>query len=314
MKSLESRIARARANSRALSTTGRTSVVTALTNERELVRVSAAIKSLQREVAISKTELAVLMGVSPDTEFELVSDADMQLPDELTLSSEDMITRAVRDRIELHEVWYQQRINKREANAALLELLPGLQAFVGGNINSNSYLLNADWISWGAKASWNLLKIFQYPAKSGVINHKDKVLEARALATTMSVMAQVHISRINYVQRQRELAAIADLRSVQERLMRQLRIEAEANLVSENVLLREELATLVAEAKYDIAFASLQAAYANVYATIGWNPFEDMNPKISLEEMSLFLGDRWRTVGHDIAPEIASLRGTRSHE
>ena len=60
-----------------------------------------------------------------------------------------MIARALRQRPELREVQYRLRINDQEAEAALLELLPSLQSYAGLNYDSNSFLYNKHWLSWG---------------------------------------------------------------------------------------------------------------------------------------------------------------------
>ena len=46
---------------------------------------------------------------------------------------DEMISTAVYNRPELREVEYRKRINVHEADAALLEMLPGLQAYAGAN-------------------------------------------------------------------------------------------------------------------------------------------------------------------------------------
>lgn len=43
--------------------------------------------------------------------------------------------------------------------------------------------------------------------------------------------------------------------------------------ISEQTLIREEMNTLVAEVKRDIAHASVQNAFANVYASMGLDPY-----------------------------------------
>lgn len=298
LKRLASRIRRARANNRVIARAGVTPKTTALLSERKLVKIAGEIENLHRDIAVSKARLAELMNVTPGTPFVLAQKGNWQAPLLLTMNLTTMINRAIRDRPELHENWYQQRINKQEANAALLELLPSLEAYAGPKWDSNSFLLNSNWVSWGAKASWNLMSVFRYPAKSRMIEHQDEVLRMRALALTMSVMTQVHVSRINYFQRRQELKAAADLRSVQTRLLRQLRQEARANLVSENALLSEEMNTLIAEAKYDIAHAEIQAAYANLYATIGWDPFSNIDNNMELEDLETALRKSWK------APEL----------
>jgi outer membrane protein TolC len=273
MKRLETRTDNALANSRLLSDSGETKRVTALTSERELIDIKRDIRYLQRDIIVAKSELASLINVKPGTPFELAIDSRPRTPARLPMTFDEMMLNAIRDRPELRENVYQQRINMREARAALIGLLPGLELFTGPNWDSNAFLLNADWVSWGAKASWNLLKVFQYPAKRDVIEVQAHVLKARALALTMSVMTQVHFSRIRFHHFRQELEAADEYRSVQDRLVRQIRDEAQASRVSELALLREEMNTLVAEAKYDIAYSGLQSAYADVFASIGWDPY-----------------------------------------
>ena len=291
---LEKRISRARANNRYIARSGVTSKTAALLDERQLVKIASAIKYLHRDIAVAKAHLAELMNVPPGTNFKLAQARQVPMPGRIGMSLDTMINRAIRDRAELHDNWDQQRINKREATAAMLELLPSIEAYAGPKWNSNSFLLNANWVSWGAKASWNLMKVFQYPAKSRMLKHQDEVLRMRALALTISVMTQVHVSRIKYYLRRQELQAAADLRSVQSRLLRQFRSEEKARLISENKLLAEEMNTLIAEAKYDIANAELQAAYANLYATIGWDPYASLDSSMSLEDLETALRDSWQ--------------------
>jgi len=294
LEHLASQIRRARANNLYISTSGVTSKTTALFGERELVRAASTIKNLHRDIAVAKAKLAELMNVMPGTPFKLAMAHQTQMPMKFSMSLEAMMTRAIRDRAELHENWYQQRINQHEATAAMIELLPSLEAYAGPKWDSNSFLLNNNWVSWGAKASWNLMRVFRYPAKSRMLKHQDEVLRARALALTVSVMTQVHISRINYYQRRQELQAAADLRSVQTRLLKQLRNDEKANLISENKLLSEEMNSLITEAKYDIAHAEAQAAYANMYATIGWDPYVSLNNSMPLKDLEDALRRSWK--------------------
>ena len=160
-----------------------------------------------------------------------------------------------------------------ERYAALLEMLPGLHLYAAPNWDSNSFLLNSNWVGWGAKASWNLLKVFAYPAREGVIDAQDDMLNQRSLALTMAVMTQVHVSRIRFLHARKELQIAGEYRDVQRRLLDQMRTEAAADRISKQTLIREEMNTLVAEAKYDVAYAALQNAYANLFSSMGLDPY-----------------------------------------
>ena len=271
--SLEGETKKALAETRALFNDNQTSPITALTYERELVEIKQKIGEIQRELNTAKAQLAALMNLRPGTEFKLAGGSRKEGSLTLKAGLDDMISTAVFNRPELREVEYQKRINIHEADAALLEMLPGLQAYAGSNYDSNTFLLNSDWTNWGVKASWNLLKVFSYPARRDVIDLQGDLLHQRSLAVTMAVMTQVHVSRIRFLHANKELRTAAEYRDVQQRLLSQMRAEATAERVSNQTLIREEMNTLVAEAKYDIAYAQLQNAYANLFSSMGLDPY-----------------------------------------
>jgi len=283
LQRLEKRTELALANSRALTASKQTAASTTLTYERELTEIKRTIKELQRDLVEAKSQLAGLLNITPGTPFTLATSSRPATPPRLSMPMNKMIEVAVRDRVELREVAYQQRISYHEAHAALLEFLPGLQVFAAPGWDSNSFLLNSHWVSWGAKASWNLLKAFQYPARQGLIQAQDEVLATRGLAATMAVMTQVYASNVRFHHFTEELKVASEMRSVQTRLLTQIRIETKAGRVSEQLSLREELNALIAEAKYDIAYAGLQSAYAGVLASIGRDAYEIEDRGQSLE-------------------------------
>lgn len=288
----ETRIALA--ETRRLYDERQTSPITALTYERELVEIKQKIGEIQRDLNTAKAQLAALMNLQPGTPFRLAHESRKQGSLELKAGLNDMMSAAIYNRPELREVQYRQRINVHEADAALLEMLPGLQAYAGSNYDSNSFLLNADWMNWGAKASWNLLKVFSYPARREVIELQDEMLRQRSLALTMAVMTQVHVSRIRFIHAQKELKTAAEYRDVQRRLLQQMRAEAAADRISKQTLIREQMNTLVAEAKYDIAYAQLQNAYANLFSSMGLDPYNwEIDRGQSVDAMASNLKQLW---------------------
>lgn len=251
-----------------------TSPILALTYERELVEIKQKIGEIQGELNTAKAQLAALMNVKPETKFELAYEASKSGNVAPKASLDEMVDTALNNRPELREVQYKKRINTQEARAALLEMLPGIQLYAGSNIDSNDFLLNQDWVNWGAKASWNVMKVFAYDARQNMIKLQDDMLHQRSLALTMAVMTQVHVSRIRFAHEQKELRTASEYRDVQRRLLDQMRAEEAAKRISRQTLIREEMNTLVAEARYDMAYAQLQNAYANLYASMGLTPYE----------------------------------------
>lgn len=268
---LEARLAKAQVNARASAIDRQTSLIPAATYERELVDIKRIVRELQRDLVLARTQLAALMSIRPGTSFALAGTGRPKTPG-FAIPVNQMVTTALLNRSELREVWYQRRINERELDAALLELLPGLTPYVGTNYDSNDFLYNSQWLSWGAKASWNLMRVVQYPAKRQVIEAQQQQIDARVLATTMAVVTQVHIGRIRYLQLSKELQTAIEHLNAQRRLTELMREEAGADRISEQTLIREEMNLLVAEARRDISHAGLQNAYAGIYTSMGLDP------------------------------------------
>ena len=152
-------------------------------------------------------------------------------------------------------------------------MLPGIQAFGGVNWDSNDLLFHSNWLAWGAKASWNVMRVFSYPAIKKENEARADLNRTQALAMTMAVFTQVHAARARYVQQALILRDASDYLAVQRKILKQVKSSAAEDATSDQALIREEMNTLVASVKFDIAHADLQNAFANVYATVGLDPY-----------------------------------------
>jgi outer membrane protein TolC len=293
-RSLEARAEKALANSRALQRDGFTSPLAALTYQRELVDIKRDIQRLERELSTAKVQLAALMNVDPASRYELVLPERKLAGISLKIPSEEMVRLAMLNRPELREVAYKARINEREAEAALLELLPGIQLYAGANFDSNSFLLDNSWVSWGAKASWNAMRLFAYPAKKSVISAESALIDNQALATTMAIMTQVEVARLRYHYLRKSAQTAAEYHQVQAQILKQVRASAGVDADSEQALIREEMNALVASAEFDVAFADLQNAFAAIYTSIGVDPWGDaLDLSGSVQEIAAGLRQVW---------------------
>ena len=163
MRQLEADVQRAMRNTRALASGGQASPLPALTYERELVSIKRELQQLERNLDVARQQLAALMSINPGKPYRLIVPQHRAVPGIMATSAERMIEHALHNRPEVRQIVYEMRITQKDATAALLELLPGVQVFAGPNTDSNSYLFKGDWIGWGAKASWNVLRLFTYP-------------------------------------------------------------------------------------------------------------------------------------------------------
>jgi outer membrane protein TolC len=295
LQQLEGSVTTTLDNSERLAERRLSAPLTALTYQRELVEIQAEIRRLQRELVISKAQLAALMNLQPGTEFTLTLPERSKTPPGISMTGSDMMMTALRNRSELREVSYRERINKKEMDAALLSALPSFKAIIGVNVDSNSFLYNNNWAQWGARASWNVLNLFKLPAQKKAIRASDELLRQRELALTMAVMTQVHVARARFGHYTTELETAEHGYNVQNKIMYQIRSGFKAGAMSQQTLLREEMNTLVSEVKYDIAYADAQNAYANLFSSMGVDEFTpDITGRENVSSLTQALAALWQ--------------------
>ncbi len=282
--------------------------LTSLQYERELLQAQREIQQLYQDLSVSRIELGELMNLEPGEPYELVMPLRIPPVSKVRESLDTLESQALMNRPELRKVDYQKRINAKETKAAILELLPNLNVYLGGSYDSNSFLFNNNWLNYGAKVSWNLLNVFRHPVRLQVIDAQDEVLNAQSLALTMTIMTQVHVAVAQYE------AALEDVKIARRYYNTQMKIAGyvhqswSLNRLSEHLVIREKVQGLLAELRYEMALANLEMAYANLLAAIGKDPFPVNLSDEEVEKLAHELQQRWEYLGqHAIGPELEQV-------
>lgn len=314
---LEARVKRSVTNTRTAAKAGAETPLTALTYERELIQIRQTAERLSNELRLAKSQLAALMNVPPGTEFALLDKDYNPDPPVFSMSTRELIAEAIFNRPEIRDIAYQQRITEREATAALVELLPGLRVYGTAAFDDTSLLLNNHWLDWGTSAAGNLLKIVQLPAKRTAIEAQADVLSQKALAITMTVMAQVYISVIRYNHLAEQVVTAGEYLNIQTKLVHHLRAEKSAELIGEQTLIREEMNLLVAEVQHNLAVGSLQTASSNLMTSLGYDlQGKTVDLKMDVKSLAQHLSAHWsnRTAVSDRGRYLLELEKAREEQ
>ena len=277
MGRLVTRLRRALDNAKAASGSIDVSRMGALLRRRELIEMQQRALELKRDLITAKMDLAALMNVPPGEHYTLTEH------DEPAVAAGDIpdvqvaVGIALRNRPEVRENLYKIRINNDEIRAAFLELLPGIKLQSSMNYDSNSFLLNNNWTGAGATVVTNLINVFAFPLKKNAIETEGEMLELRGRALALAIATQVYASYARFSEAVEEHKATSEYREVQRRVLRQMKEEAQANTVSEHALIREELNTVIAEARFDLSKAALDAAKASIATSIGLDNLNDIS-------------------------------------
>lgn len=273
LRSLETDVRSSYASSRALYQGRRTAPMPALAYQRELNDIKAQAQKMQRELGMAKIELAALMNLPAGIAYSLVIPNHIERPGRVSMDYNKMVDLALSNRPEVRESSYAIRIGQKELRKAALEGLPSAQLFGGLNLSSNDFLFNQDWVSYGAKASWNLMKVFETPARKRRAEAKLAFEEARALATARAVISQVSVARARYEALMNEYETASEGTSVQSEILGQITAMSQAKKTSNQTLVREKMNAILSEARRDATHAEMQEAAANIYTAMGYDPY-----------------------------------------
>ncbi len=273
LEQLEETVKAAFLQSRAQFASRRTAPMPALSYQRELNDIQAQAQRLSRDLQASRMELAALMGLSADQDFTLQAPAQMTSPVQLTMDYAQMIETALINRPEMRESLYAQRIGDAEIKSAVLEALPSIEGFGGLNVNSNDFLFNQNWVDYGARASWNLLKVFSTPARKRKAKAGAELERQKGLATAMAVMTQVGVARVRYEGLMEAYQTANDGALVQSDILEQVEALSRASNASRQTLVREQMNGILSEARRDNIQAELAEAFAHIYTALGYDPY-----------------------------------------
>lgn len=238
--------------------------------QKGLVEIVRELQGMEMDLAIAKSELASLMGLSPGQSYELAlpSPEDMQAP-ALNLSIEKMEEIALLRRPELIEERYQQRITALDTKKAMLRLFPGLTLSTSANHNSNSYLVNQNWADAATRLSWNLMNLVSGKATLNASEAAEDVALMRRLSLNMAALTQVHVGYQQFLRASSSYQQAQILDDIEGRIFEHVSQAADNSAQSPLQRIRAQMAAIYAEVNSFRAYAEVHSALANLYVSMG---------------------------------------------
>ncbi|HPP47963.1 MAG TPA: TolC family protein, partial [Accumulibacter sp.] len=166
--------------------------------------------------------------------------------------------------------------------------------------DSNKYNYNSHWVDLGARRSWNLLKVLQWPALERAQTDQNKTDDMRRMALSMAVLTQVRIGIQRYELAMAELKFAEESLQVDRGLLNFAQAAAKTKFDSELEVIRAEARALLAEYQRYASYSNAQAAWGRLYNSVGLDPFPEAIEKDDIrtlaKSMEQTLGDVQRTV------------------
>ena len=245
----------------------------ALKTKKGLLELISQLEILQKgfEQATASLKSLINVPLNQDISLEEWNGAHNPLP-KLDTAIENLENMAMMNSTDLHKQIYEARIFRDESRKALLRLLPGLEIGGGANYDSNSFLLNNDWLEAEARVTWNLMRIASAPTHFKVAKLQKQVSEQKRLAVGMAVLTRVNLSVSNYhntllkFSRAEAISdvgvVIADLTAAQQNAQSISKI---ASIEAQAQALRSRLAAMQ-------AYVEAEDSYGELLISIGVSP------------------------------------------
>lgn len=246
------------------------SPIKSLTYQRELLEVIRSLNTLEENLIKSKIELSKLMGLRPGTHFELsekIKDK-YELPI-VEIPIDKLEKYALENRPELQETRYQERISQDEVKAVMLKMLPGIDLNAGYSSDNSKYLLNNDWISYGANVSWNLLNVFNANLNHKLAKTQIELAKQQKLALSMAVVSQVHISMLDFEQAKKDYKLSEKYFGVAKEIYKIIENENVLDMNGNLSLIKEKLNYLISNLRLSSSYAKVQNSYGKIISSVG---------------------------------------------
>ncbi len=153
---------------------------------------------MQRQLAVSKTELAALINLPPGTDYSVAAPRNLKI-ESLRMPVRQMEEVALVRNPDIREASYQVRITADETRKMLARNLPGINFSYGPNYDSNSFLVNNTWTGGAVRLSANLISILSIPEqlKRGQLAEDTAITRRQALSMATLAQAAHRLSAVS---------------------------------------------------------------------------------------------------------------------
>lgn len=241
--------------------------------QKDLLEIIRKLEELSETLRLAKTELASLLALSPSQKFQLKlpENSALQVP-EFSLAIDKMEEMALQLRPELREEIYNNRITTEETHKAMVRLLPGVEFKTGYNHDSNSYLLNNNWLELSGLISQNLMELIAAPARFSQIEAQEKLGDTRRLSVYMAVLTQVHLSYQQFLVTQQQYKRTQELDEINQKISKHITTDAENEAKTGLERIRATTNALMSRLQLLETYAGIQSSLGRVYVSMGLDP------------------------------------------
>jgi outer membrane protein TolC len=198
----------------------------------------------------------------------------------------ELETAALAHNPDLAVALYDARIAQLEARKAIVKLFPSVTFDYELHHDTDSYMINNSWNTASARISFDLFRFATLSRDLASIELTEQLAQRKQMAVLMSVVAQVHLARLEYRTALHAYGRADELSQVDGRLrdiaVRQGKEEAQSKL---DVVSARTAAIVSLGHRYQ-AIVQAQAAMGRLQSTLGVDPVAEAALDLPTEQLA----------------------------
>jgi outer membrane protein TolC len=275
---------------RKVETEGLTSPVDSLRYQKALLDLIGQLEAVDHLLDESKVELASLINLPPGQHYTIAAPpAETLRVERVPVPIRQMEQGALIFNPDVREQNYQTRISADETRKALLQLLPGFTISANPNYDSNTFLVNHNWITGSGVLAGYLSNLLTAPVRFRRADEEAELADRRREAVSMAVLAKLYIAYAQYISDAAEYHYAEQLAGVDQRLYQQIANRAATDVQGDLERVSAEVSAVFSSLRQYQSYAETQAALGRVYAALGVDPPPSEASQLDIDHVEIDL-------------------------
>lgn len=270
------------------------SPIDALRYQRQLLENLRLLESIEQELSSGRIELASLMNTPLNQDFRVQEPSDTVDTTLLDVPVQRMEDMAVTQNGDIREQFYTSRIAVEETKRTMLRLFPNLSFNYNVKYDTDRFLINNHWNDTGLQLSYNLFNLLSAPAQKKLADAGVKLADQRRIAAQMTVLTQVHLSRLAYQIAYRQYVRADQIWQADAKIAQHIKNRETAETQSKLEQVANSTTAILSLLRRYQSLSQVQAAASKLQATMGLEPVIGSVTEMSLEDLTRSVGTSMR--------------------
>ncbi len=242
----------------------------ALRQQRALLENLRQLEAIEQQFATAHIELATLVNVPPASRLKVAPLRRLRVP-AWKMAMPMLEASALTNSPDLRENLYQARIASDETRKAIVRMIPGLSLTAGPSSDTNSFLVYNQWSEISARLSANLVALASAPQVMAQNEANETLVEKRRLALHVAILAQAHVSMLQFETSKRQFTRAGQIADVERRLYQLAAARSDTDMQSKIEKIAARTSVLYSEFRHRETYSQMQTALAKVRSTAGFD-------------------------------------------